>query len=97
MGYVEGNLAKEAGRLHDWRETFWPRRYRAINVNDAPEVQIARLRYGVREGWQETCHLIGVPKQRDPAVAPTQQSRSRLEKIPRVRPIRTALRNWEKR
>jgi len=61
MGYVEGNIAKEAGRLHDWRETFWPRRYRPIVLNDAPEVQIARLRYVLSQGSKEG--LVSSPRQ----------------------------------
>jgi hypothetical protein len=34
MDFVAGNIAREIGRLHDWRETFWARRYRAIVVSD---------------------------------------------------------------
>jgi REP element-mobilizing transposase RayT len=30
MDYVAGNVAREIGRLHHWRERFWSRRYRAI-------------------------------------------------------------------
>jgi hypothetical protein len=26
MGYFNSNLAREAGRLEDWREKFWSRR-----------------------------------------------------------------------
>ena len=53
MDYVNGNLAKEAGRLHDWRERFWGRRYRAIVVSDEPEAQKARLRYLFSQGCKE--------------------------------------------
>jgi hypothetical protein len=28
MQFVNANVAKEAGRLHDWRERLWSRRYR---------------------------------------------------------------------
>ena len=28
MEYVAGNIAREIGRLHGWREKFWARRYR---------------------------------------------------------------------
>jgi REP element-mobilizing transposase RayT len=55
MAFVNGNLAREAGRLHGWRERFWGRRYRAIVIADVDDAaQIARLRYifsnGVKEG-----------------------------------------------
>lgn len=35
MSYVGGNIAREIGRLHDWREKFWARRYRAILVSSS--------------------------------------------------------------
>ena len=54
MGYVAGNVAREAGRLHHWREKFWSRRYRAIVVSCEEEAQVARLAYilgnSVKEG-----------------------------------------------
>jgi REP element-mobilizing transposase RayT len=57
MNYVCGNLAREIGRLHDWREKFWARRYRAIVVSDEPDAQSERLAYilsqGVKEGLVE--------------------------------------------
>lgn len=58
MSYFNGNLAKEAGRLANWREKFWSRRYQAIVVSDEPYAQIARLEYllshGVKEGFVKT-------------------------------------------
>jgi REP element-mobilizing transposase RayT len=45
MNFVNSNIAKGAGRLHDWREKFWGRRYRLVPVTDEPEAQVARLRY----------------------------------------------------
>ena len=57
MNYVCGNLAREIGRLHDWREKFWARTYRAIVVSDEPDTQSERLAYilsqGVKEGLVE--------------------------------------------
>ncbi len=53
MGYLNGNLAKEAGRLHAWREKFWGRRYRAIVVSDEEAAQVARLRYLLAQGTKE--------------------------------------------
>lgn len=53
MQFVNANIAKEAGRLHKWREKFWSRRYRSIVVADE-KAAYARLRYimahGVKEG-----------------------------------------------
>jgi Transposase IS200 like len=55
VGYLASNIAREVGRLHDWRESFWPRRYRAIAVSDQELAQVGRLRYllahGVKEGF----------------------------------------------
>jgi hypothetical protein len=53
LGYVNGNVARELGRLHDWTGPFWARRPRVIPILDDDAV-IARLRYllanGVKEG-----------------------------------------------
>jgi REP element-mobilizing transposase RayT len=53
MNYLNGNLAREAGRLHGWRERFWGRRYRAIVVSDEPDAQVDRLRYLLSQGCKE--------------------------------------------
>jgi hypothetical protein len=57
MRYVNTNLAKEAGRLVDWREKLFPRRYQAIAVTEEDGAQIERFRYilahGVKEGLVE--------------------------------------------
>lgn len=53
MGYVNSNIAREAGRLHRWRQSFWGRRYRAIVVSDETEVQVRRLRYLLEQGCKE--------------------------------------------
>ncbi len=54
MGFVNGNIARKVGRLHDWRGKLWDRRYQHIIVSDEPEAQIRRLKYllcqGVKEG-----------------------------------------------
>jgi REP element-mobilizing transposase RayT len=54
MDYLAGNLAREVGKLHDWRDKFWARRYRSIVVSDEEEAQVARLTYllgnGIKEG-----------------------------------------------
>ncbi len=53
MSYLNGNLAKEAGRLHGWKHRFWSRRYQAIPVTLEESVQVARLRYLLAQGCQE--------------------------------------------
>lgn len=54
MCYVNGNIAREAGRLHNWREKFWGRRYNhSINSNEE-SVQIAALRYHLAQGCKES-------------------------------------------
>jgi hypothetical protein len=60
MDYLAGNIAREIGRLHGWREKFWSRRYRAILVSHEEEAQAARLAYllahGTKEGLVERPH-----------------------------------------
>jgi len=54
MNYLASNVAREAGKLHDWREKFWARRYRSIIVSHEEEAQVGRLAYllgnGIKEG-----------------------------------------------
>jgi hypothetical protein len=52
MQFVNANTAKEAGRLHQWREKFWSRRYRSIVVADEKAAH-ARLRYIMAHGAKE--------------------------------------------
>ena len=59
VGYFQGNLAKEAGRLHRWRGPFWHRRYQHIVVSDEPEAQVARLRYIMANSCKE--NLVSSP------------------------------------
>jgi len=61
IGYLQSKVAKEAGRLHDFREKFWARRYRGIVVSDEDEVHVARLRYILENGCKEG--LVDSPKQ----------------------------------
>jgi hypothetical protein len=57
MGFVNSNIAREVGRLVDWKEKFWGRRYQAIVVSDEVQAQLGRLEYflanGVKEGLVE--------------------------------------------
>jgi hypothetical protein len=52
MQFVNANVAKEAGRLHAWRERLWSRRYRSIVVADDKAAH-ARLRYILAHGAKE--------------------------------------------
>ena len=52
MCFVNGNIAREAGALYDWKEKFWGRRYRAIEVLD-DTAAVARLRYLLGHGCKE--------------------------------------------
>jgi hypothetical protein len=52
MSFVNGNIAREVGRLHRWRECFWGRRYRAIVVADQA-APVDRLRYILQNGVKE--------------------------------------------
>jgi hypothetical protein len=58
MQFVNANVAKEAGRLHSWRDRIWSRRYRSIVVADDPAAH-GRLRYILGHGAKEG--LLGSP------------------------------------
>jgi len=58
MQFVNANVAKEAGRLHLWRERLWSRRYRSIVVADERAAH-ARLRYILAHGAKES--LVWTP------------------------------------
>jgi putative transposase len=58
MQFINANVAKEVGRLHDWRERVWSRRYRSIVVADEKAAH-ARLRYILAHGAKEG--LVGTP------------------------------------
>ncbi|HTJ41444.1 MAG TPA: hypothetical protein VL463_05085 [Kofleriaceae bacterium] len=57
IGFVNGNVAREMGRLHGWAGPLWGRRHRAIPILD-DAATISRLRYlllqGVKEGLVES-------------------------------------------
>jgi REP element-mobilizing transposase RayT len=53
MAYLASNVAREVGRVHDWRDKFWARRYRAITVSNEETAQVARLRYLLAHGAKE--------------------------------------------
>ena len=53
MGYLNANLAKELGRLYDWREKFWGRRYHSAPVSMDEEYQKRRFMYILDNGCKE--------------------------------------------
>jgi hypothetical protein len=61
MGYFNSNLAREAGRLVDWREKFWSRRYRAIVISGEEGAQRERLKYVLSHGAKEG--LVADPRE----------------------------------
>ena len=52
MSHVNGNLAREVGRLHQWPEKFWGRRFSGIQVIDEPS-SIDRMKYVLAHGAKE--------------------------------------------
>ncbi len=54
MEFVDSNLAREVGRLVDWPDKVWARRYHSIVVSNEEMAQVERFRYllshGVKEG-----------------------------------------------
>ena len=53
MGYFNGNLAREVGRLTGWTDRIWARRYQAILVSDEEAAQVERLTYHLAQGVKE--------------------------------------------
>jgi hypothetical protein len=52
MQFVNANIAKEVGRLHEWPGRVWSRRYRCIPIVDEKAAH-ARLRYLLGHGAEE--------------------------------------------
>lgn len=53
MNYVQGNLAQEAGDLHNWSGPFWHDRYHSVLVSEEPEAQLQRLTHCLAQGTKE--------------------------------------------
>jgi hypothetical protein len=53
MGYVQGNVAREAGRLIEWKEHFWSRRYQSIPVSHEEAAQVEVFEYIMGHGVKE--------------------------------------------
>jgi len=60
MNYLNSNLAREAGRLADWRARFWEKRFTPIPVSDEEVAQVDRLRYILAQGCKEG--LVASPR-----------------------------------
>lgn len=58
MCYFKGNTAKELGDLHDWKETFWGRRYHHAEIS-SEEDQMRRFEYILENGSKE--NLVASP------------------------------------
>ena len=52
MCYVNSNIARETGRLHDWRDKFWGRRYTAIEIEDDDKL-LQKAAYLLSHGCKE--------------------------------------------
>jgi REP element-mobilizing transposase RayT len=52
MGYINGNIAREVGRLHGWRDRFWSRRYTSLPIRDRKSM-LKRMKYLMANGCKE--------------------------------------------
>ena len=52
-GFLKANIAKEVGRLRDWRETFWGRRYHSASVKLTQHDQVKRFLYILENSCKE--------------------------------------------
>ena len=53
MHFIQTNLSKEIGDLHDWAGSVWARRYRHVPVAGETEAQVSRLRYLLENSVKE--------------------------------------------
>ncbi|HSM52181.1 MAG TPA: transposase [Thermoanaerobaculia bacterium] len=53
VGFLNSNLAREVGRIHEWKERLWGHRYEAILVSEEEVSQVERLLYLARQGCKE--------------------------------------------
>ncbi len=53
MEFFNGNLAREARRLVNWRGRFWADRYHAVPISPEPEAMKKRLRYVLSHSVKE--------------------------------------------
>ncbi len=53
MEHLNGNLAREVGRMVGWRGRFWRERYHAIPISPEPEALESRMRYVLSHAVKE--------------------------------------------
>ncbi len=53
MEFVNGNLAREAGRLIGWQGRFWANRYHAVPISPEPKAMEERLNYVLSHSVKE--------------------------------------------
>jgi REP element-mobilizing transposase RayT len=53
MGYLNSNLGREIGRLRQWPDKVFSRRYQATLVSDEEAAQVERLKYILSHGCKE--------------------------------------------
>ena len=53
MEYTNSNLAREVGRMTQWRDKVWSRRYQSIVVSHEEAAQVGRLKYLLANGCKE--------------------------------------------
>ncbi len=53
MCRLNSKVAREIGKLVDWKEKFWGDRYHAILVSEEEEAQVTQLRYVLEQGCKE--------------------------------------------
>jgi len=58
IGYVKSNIARELGKIYEWKEKFWGRRFRSIAVLDDTAL-LGRVRYILEHGCKE--NLVAKP------------------------------------
>jgi len=56
MRYVNSNIAREVGRIHNWHEHFWGRRFTALSIEDE-EKFVERVHYLLSHGCKENLVL----------------------------------------
>ncbi len=53
VGYFNSNLARELGRIRDWTDKIFSRRYQAIVVSEEEAAQESRMQYLLSQGAKE--------------------------------------------
>lgn len=59
VGFLKTNISKELGRLHQWEDQFWGRRFHHASLADTDEDQLDRLNYIFKNGCKE--NLVNSP------------------------------------